>query len=930
MRRLLVACAILGAAQGSACAGETPLYQPAPAWVIPAPPPAPDKGEASAFLIFDEQQRFKDGRVYSYSDVARRIASEQMLTRSGTINLAWEPYEGDLIVHRVEIERGGRTIDLLGDGEKLTVIRRELGLEALQLTGELTATMSVKGLRVGDVLRTTYTVTRLDPELKGRLDMVAGLIPDQTAVGFARVRLLWPATAKVRWHALAKLGAVKERDLGGEHELTVAMPLPKQEELPADAPQRYQPMALIEATTFRDWPDVSRTMAPLFRPVRPSEASPLAAEIARIRAAAPDARTRTALALRSVQDNVRYFAITLDHGGLTPQTAEKTWSVRYGDCKAKTLLLLTMLDGLGVPAEPALANLGQGDMISKRLPSAAAFNHIIVRANVDGRPLLLEGTASGDRLVDIGDSRNYRNLLPLTQAGATLLAVPAHANARPNAVARVSVDQSAGIGIPAPITVSVTFAGGFAEQLKAMSAQVTGDRRKQLIDSMAAAAGQPVLVVTRAISFDDANATATIKVTGVTPGRWQREDQRYEEIVDNAVSAMHFDGDRGRPEWRQIPVATGGVISRMTRLEMTLPDGGRGFALEGDRTLPQMLAGVGVHRVAAMDGGVVTVEDRADATAVEIAPADIADTRAKLALAQTRRLKLIAPRDYPARWKIVRDARRNGRLQPIEAAFTATIADATEKPPQILNRAMFHASVFDWQAAIADLDRVVATRPTAQVLLVRATLLFGERQDARALADARAAYALDPGSIDTTGELARMLVENGQTTAAMALLDEAIAAGGERKAGLLARKADLLTRAGQTLPALAAIDAAIAAKPGDPMMLNNRCWAKAILGVQLDTALKDCTKAIELGADTGAVLDSRALVFFKMGRMDDALTDINAALDQRPDGAGSLYLRGAIEAKQGAQAKSADDLAGARLESPRVDEEYTRYGVHLS
>ena len=96
--------------------------------------------------------------------------------------------------------------------------------------------------------------------------------------------------------------------------------------------------------------------------------------------------------------------------------------------------------------------------------------------------------------------------------------------------------------------------------------------------------------------------------------------------------------------------------------------------------------------------------------------------------------------------------------------------------------------------------------------------------------------------------------------------------------------------------------------------------------MQLETALKDCTKSIELGDDSAAPLDSRALVYFKLGRLDDALADLNAALDQRPDQAGSLFLRGVVERKT-ARTQSDDDLRGARIESPRIDEDYARYGV---
>jgi hypothetical protein len=97
--------------------------------------------------------------------------------------------------------------------------------------------------------------------------------------------------------------------------------------------------------------------------------------------------------------------------------------------------------------------------------------------------------------------------------------------------------------------------------------------------------------------------------------------------------------------------------------------------------------------------------------------------------------------------------------------------------------------------------------------------------------------------------------------------------------------------------------------------------------VQLDSALLDCTRAIELTEDSVAALDSRALVYFRLNRMGEALADVNAALDRNPMQAGSLYLRAAIERKTGKAASADTDAASARLLSPRIDEEYARWKI---
>ncbi len=930
--RICLILPILMLSATSASAGDKPRYAPAPSWVTPAP--AIDVGrlgaDSSPVVILDQQQRLADGQVWSYVDSATRIASEQALTSAGTISLQWQPDGGDLIVHRIAILRGGQTIDLVATSEPLTILRRERGLEQLTIDGVLTATMPAKGLQLGDVLRVTYSTTHSDPVLQGAMQSIALLIADPARAEFARARILWNKSTDLRWKSLALTGTPKLATIGTDRELTIQLPLAKQPDLPADSPPRYRPLPVLEASTFRDWADVSRVMAPLYRSaglIPPG--SPLADEVARIKATSGDPRQQAALALRSVQSEVRYLFNGLDHGNYVPQTPEKTWTVRYGDCKAKTLLLLALLDALGIKAEAAMAHTQLGDYVPRRLPSAAAFNHVLVHATIDGRDYWLDGTAAGSRLDDLADTPNLRTVLPVRAAGAALVEITPRPNARATVELRETIDQSAGIGIVAPFSAEITFRGPLADQLNATAAAATGEKRKEAIDGLVTKLLRPATIVSRDISYDAARGAAVVRASGLTSGDWARDNRRFEWTLDRTVGQLKFDGDRARPEWRDIPVATAGIQSVVVSTRLTLPGDGKGFIVEGDRTLPPQLGGTLVRRTVTDSNGVVAVDDRVDEIAAEIPATAAAATRAALTLAQSRRLTVRAPVDYPRRWQVVAAAAAEGRFKPIEAAYAAAIADATDKARAYLARAQFRGSVYDRKGAIADLDEALKTRPDAQTYLARAGLLYQTHADSRALADARAANALDPGSFATIVSLAQFEALNGQRAAALQRLDARIAAGGEDKPRLLDAKADLQANGDDAEGALATIDEAIALKPGDPSLLNSRCWIKGTKAVRLESALKDCTKAIEQGASSAATLDSRAMVYFKLGRPDDALTDLEAALALVPELPASLYMRGIIALRQGKTTGEAD-LAAARHAAPRIDEDYARYGIKPS
>ena len=138
-----------------AVAADDVQFGPAPAWVRPVEAPkAPTKiSEGPARLLLSSQQvNFEAGRQSVYLETAIRIESPQGLA-AGNIALPWNPATDALTVHRLTIERGDRSIDVLAAGQKFTVVRREANLENATLDGVLTASIQPEGLQVGDTLR---------------------------------------------------------------------------------------------------------------------------------------------------------------------------------------------------------------------------------------------------------------------------------------------------------------------------------------------------------------------------------------------------------------------------------------------------------------------------------------------------------------------------------------------------------------------------------------------------------------------------------------------------------------------------------------------------------------------------------------------------------------------------------------------------------
>ena len=85
-----------------------------------------------------------------------------------------------------------------------------------------------------------------------------------------------------------------------------------------------------------------------------------------------------------VASQIRYVGIELGQGAYQPTPADQVLSVRYGDCKDKTTLMIAMLDLVGIEAFPVMLNPAPYQRLDLELPSLGQFSHLIGAVPRDG------------------------------------------------------------------------------------------------------------------------------------------------------------------------------------------------------------------------------------------------------------------------------------------------------------------------------------------------------------------------------------------------------------------------------------------------------------------------------------------------------------------------------------------------------------------
>jgi transglutaminase-like putative cysteine protease len=610
LRLLLTSTLAVSAVALSAAAADQPIYSPPAPWVDVAaiPPPPPEEGApAIQFLVEDHQSRLDPAGDAFYNRSVVKILKPEGLTEVKSLGVIWSPDTETITFHTLNIIRGDKVIDLLADHKAMLVLRRETNLEQASLDGRITASRQIDGLQTGDVVDFAYTRTHADPVLKGH-SFANDALAFPGVAGRYRATISWPKAEKVQWKALPgfddpQITATKD----GRTLLAMDKTDAEAPKAPIGAPLRFRRVGQIQATSFQNWNEVSKLMAPLYAKASDIAAtSPLKAEADAIAAKTTDPKARAFAALQLVENKTRYFFIGMGEGGYVPADADDTWARRFGDCKAKTALLLALLKTLNVDAEPVLVNLGAGDGIDELPPSLAAFNHVLVRVKVADKSYWLDGTRTGDTNPESMHAPPYRWGLPVRASGATLEKIVEPQITVPQTYTVVRLDASKGLEALAPAKISITYSGILATQARALVARTPkADFERGLRQQYSNPAGG--MEIDQVSWRDDAvRDLFTIEMSGTDDMDWHKnQDLGVREFRVGTGAAPRPFPKREPSANRDAPFAIPYPSYTRSRTEIVLPDGGKGFTIRGQNGTVKV-AGYEIASGAAIQGDVAS------------------------------------------------------------------------------------------------------------------------------------------------------------------------------------------------------------------------------------------------------------------------------------------------------------------------------------
>ncbi len=651
----------------------------------------------------------------------------------------------------------------------------------------------------------------------------------------------------------------------------------------------------------------------------------LARQVERIETASTDSLTRVALATQLVQDEISYLANGMDGGNYIPQAPAETWEQRYGDCKAKSVLLAALLRAMGIEAEPLLVRSSAGDALPEMLPMPGGFDHVIVHAVIDGTDYWLDGTSAGARLDNIAVVPPFHYGLPLRAEGAELIALTPRRPTGAGDKLKLVIDSSAGISVPAMYKIDIELTGASAAPVRAMAGQIEGQLLEQMVSAIVRAALGDTQLLTYNLSWDEARGVGNVTASGVMTTPWRREQEVYRlQPPGQPVADISFAADRARAAWRDVPLRLEGPSSQHLELSVVLPDGGRGFSIIDGAVIDETLAGTAIRSAADLKQRHFTLTQSVVSAGGELPTAEIAIAQRDLARLQRQLPQLRAPDDARARWDY--EGADRELLAPLEKAFSQLIekAAADEIAQAYANRAAFRAGTFDFSAAKSDLDEAIEREASVGLYYQRAAVLTELGDLEGSLGDLRTAEALEAKGNSYASQIELLgLLGRAEEGVELAREYAPIAESGKDASQLMATA---LMWDGNFTEALAVLAKEAGLRPGDGELLNAQCW-EAGIWAKIDNAMLDiCTRAVEKSDWSSAALDSRAMAYFRLGRLSEARTDLDAVVSKSPQIAESRFMRGVVRLAQGDKG-GRDDIKLALHMRPSFARIYAAYGI---
>lgn len=359
-----------------------------------------------------------------YRHIITEIVSEAGIQNGSEISVNFDPTYECLDFHQITVWRNGKPANRLNAGA-FKIIANEKELSRFIYQGSYSAYCILPDIRKGDRIEYAYTITGRNPIFSNHYFRDIYFQGSQPIAHLYKALLVSPAR-QLHFKSFNKppqtLTSMKNGLKCYEWHNLQVQPGTYYD----NQPGWYDDYACIQVSDYNNWEEVTK-WALRVNPVVKNMKGSLGQQIAQLKAQSNgNQEVYFRSAVKMVQDEVRYMGIEIGQYSHRANSPEKVFNQRYGDCKDKALLLASVLNAGGIEAHMVLVNSSVKAYIAASLPSPNVFDHAVLVAKVNGKPVWVDATMSYQRGkgTDIYFP-NYGMGLVLKEGNAALTKIPA-------------------------------------------------------------------------------------------------------------------------------------------------------------------------------------------------------------------------------------------------------------------------------------------------------------------------------------------------------------------------------------------------------------------------------------------------------------------------------------------------------------------------
>lgn len=331
-----------------------------------------------AFLLVDRQYNIEREEVYLHYSF--KILSEVGIQNGSTIEINFDPTYEKLLFIGIDVYRDKEKINQL-NLDKFQVIQKEANAERFIYDGKKTAILHLNDIRVGDVIDYKFILKGRNPIFRGKF-YASFYLNFQEPIGRNYIKIQVPVQRKFNIKSFeTNIEPIVEEGIYK----TYLWDLKDVEGFLYDssAPSWYNPYAKVQVSEYEKWSEVNDWALPLYASAN-NDLSAVHKKATLIKRENEKRADQIEAALNFVQDEIRYLGFESGLNSYAPHPPSKIIAQRFGDCKDKSLLLVTLLNALGVEAYAALVHSSEGELLPAQLPGPDVFDHCVVKAVIDG------------------------------------------------------------------------------------------------------------------------------------------------------------------------------------------------------------------------------------------------------------------------------------------------------------------------------------------------------------------------------------------------------------------------------------------------------------------------------------------------------------------------------------------------------------------